>query len=306
MTVLRRYAIEGLRQPLEDGRVIVTRVAGSVEFPARFALVGGGYIAAEFSHLAARAGAHVTVLQRAERMLPAFDPDLVGWLMEKFGELGIDVRTRSTVQRIEKVANGFLVHASTDGQMQTVTADLVVHAAGRAPDLDTLDRPCARLLAAAGLATTLAAIKKYPLTLPTALDLSPTMHWPDPVLAWQPGLDEGPVLVTVEYSVEPPQAEGFLNAMRELERRRRRDGAIQWALFHDVAQPSRYVETFIVESWAEELRRHEHVTAEDRAAEERVLSFQSKRTPPIVTHLVAEHLVRESSHKRSARTAGMS
>jgi glutathione reductase (NADPH) len=120
--------------------------------PARFALVGGGYIAAEFSHLAARAGAHVTVLQRAERMLPAFDPDLVGWLMEKFGELGIDVRTRSTVQRIEKVANGFLVHASTDGQMQTVTADLVVHAAGRAPDLDTLDRPCARLLAAAGLA----------------------------------------------------------------------------------------------------------------------------------------------------------
>lgn len=162
------------------------------------------------------------------------------------------------------------------------------------------------LLAAAGLATTLAAIKKYPLTLPTALDLSPTMHWPDPVLAWQPGLDEGPVLVTVEYSVEPPQAEGFLNAMRELERRRRRDGAIQWALFHDVAQPSRYVETFIVESWAEELRRHEHVTAEDRAAEERVLSFQSKRTPPIVTHLVAEHLVRESSHKRSARTAGMS
>jgi pyruvate/2-oxoglutarate dehydrogenase complex dihydrolipoamide dehydrogenase (E3) component len=98
------------------------------------------------------AGAHVTVLQRAERMLPAFDPDLVGWLMEKFGELGIDVRTRSTVQRIEKVANGFLVHASTDGQMQTMTADLVVHAAGRAPDLDTLDRPCARLLAAAGLA----------------------------------------------------------------------------------------------------------------------------------------------------------
>ena len=57
--------------------------------PARIVLVGGGYIAAEFSHLAARAGVHVTVLQRAERMLPAFDPDLVGWLMEKFGELGI-------------------------------------------------------------------------------------------------------------------------------------------------------------------------------------------------------------------------
>jgi len=102
-------------------------------------MVGGGYIAAEFSHLAARAGGHVTVLQRAERMLPAFDPDLVGWLMEKFAELGIEVRTRSTVQRIDKTANGFHVHASSDGQVKTVAADLVVHAAGRAPDLDALD-----------------------------------------------------------------------------------------------------------------------------------------------------------------------
>src|SRR5260370_32761184 len=106
--------------------------------PASIALVGGGYIAAEFSHLAARAGSRVTVLQRAERMLPAFDADLVGWLMEKFHELGIDVRTRSTVQRIEKTADGYLVYASTDGRTQTVTADLVVHAAGRTPDLEPL------------------------------------------------------------------------------------------------------------------------------------------------------------------------
>jgi glutathione reductase (NADPH) len=115
--------------------------------PARIALVGGGYIAAEFSHVAARAGVHVTVLQRAERMLPAFDPDLVGWLMEKFGELGIDVRTRTTVQRIDKTAGGFIVHAATDGREQEVAADLVVHAAGREPDLAALD------LAAGGVAT---------------------------------------------------------------------------------------------------------------------------------------------------------
>ena len=52
------------------------------------------------------------MLQRAERMLPAFDPDLVGWLMEKFGELGIDVRTRTTVQRIDKTVGGFIVAAA--------------------------------------------------------------------------------------------------------------------------------------------------------------------------------------------------
>jgi glutathione reductase (NADPH) len=121
--------------------------------PARVALVGGGYIAAVFSHIAARSGARVTVLQRVERMLPGFDPDLVGWLMEKFGELGIDVRLRSEVEQIDKRADGFTVHAATDGQRQKVTADLVVHAAGREPDLEALD------LAAGSVATESGRVK---------------------------------------------------------------------------------------------------------------------------------------------------
>src|SRR5262245_36263872 len=58
--------------------------------PERIVMVGGGYIAAEFSHIAARAGANVTVLQRGARMLPQFDAELVGWLMERFCEIGID------------------------------------------------------------------------------------------------------------------------------------------------------------------------------------------------------------------------
>ncbi len=107
--------------------------------PARVAFVGGGYIAAEFSHLTARAGAKATVLQRGARMLPRFDPDLVGWLMESFGELGIDVRTGTAVKRVEKTDQGFLVHAVADGRELAVAADLVVHAAGRAPDLGALD-----------------------------------------------------------------------------------------------------------------------------------------------------------------------
>jgi glutathione reductase (NADPH) len=107
--------------------------------PRRIVLIGGGYIAAEFSHVAARAGAQVTVLQRGDRMLLHFDPDLVGWLMVKFTELGIDVRTQATVARIERTSNGFLVHADGAGGKHAVTADLVVHAAGREPDLEELD-----------------------------------------------------------------------------------------------------------------------------------------------------------------------
>jgi glutathione reductase (NADPH) len=116
------------------------------ELPARIAMVGGGYIAAEFSHIAARAGAKVTVLQRAERMLTRFEPELVGWLMEKFAEIGVKVHTGTAVEAIDRVSSGFRVHARAGDQDITTEADLVVHAAGRAPDLDALN------LAAAGIA----------------------------------------------------------------------------------------------------------------------------------------------------------
>ncbi|MDZ4117916.1 NAD(P)/FAD-dependent oxidoreductase [Phaeovulum sp.] len=107
--------------------------------PKKIVMVGGGFIAAEFSHIAARAGAQVTVLQRADHMLTAFDADLVGWLMERFREVGIDVRLGTSVTAIEKSDDGLSVHASSSGKDEVLTADLVVHAAGRVPDLDPLD-----------------------------------------------------------------------------------------------------------------------------------------------------------------------
>ena len=116
------------------------------DLPKRIVMVGGGYIAAEFSHIAARAGAKVTVLQRAERMLPRFDPELVGWLMETFSEIGIEVQTGTAVEAIEHAGSGFRVRARAKSREIAIDADLVVHAAGRAPDLDALN------LAAAGVA----------------------------------------------------------------------------------------------------------------------------------------------------------
>jgi len=115
------------------------------QLPKSIILVGGGFIAAEFSHTAARAGAHVTVLQRADRMLTAFDPDLVGWLMEKFHEVGIEVRLQTRVTAVEASGGGLSVRASSNGTDEVFKGDLVVHAAGRVPDLEPLD------LAAAGV-----------------------------------------------------------------------------------------------------------------------------------------------------------
>lgn len=109
--------------------------------PERIVMVGGGYIAAEFSHIAARAGAKVTVLQRGERMLAKFDADLVGWLMEKFREIGVEVRTQSEVTAIHRSGNAFQARVLTRSGEIVVEADLVVHAAGRMPDIDDLNLP---------------------------------------------------------------------------------------------------------------------------------------------------------------------
>ena len=108
------------------------------ELPTRIVMVGGGYIAAEFSHLAARAGAKVTVLLRADRMLTRFDPDLVGWLMDKFAEIGVEVRINTAVAAVEATDSGYRVHARSGNQTVAVEADFVVHAAGRDPDLASL------------------------------------------------------------------------------------------------------------------------------------------------------------------------
>lgn len=109
------------------------------QLPRRIVMVGGGYIAAEFSHIAALAGAEVTILQQGERILKHFDPDLVGWLMQGFERLGVQVQTGASVEAVETTADGFRVRASSGGTLLSFEADLVVHAAGRAPRFDELN-----------------------------------------------------------------------------------------------------------------------------------------------------------------------
>ena len=108
--------------------------------PSRVVIIGGGYIGAEFSHLAARAGAEVTILQRGARLLPKFDEDMVGSLMPSFEALGISVHTGLTADSVTKTDEGLTVRATTmAGQQVVVAADLVIHGAGRVPELGSLD-----------------------------------------------------------------------------------------------------------------------------------------------------------------------
>jgi MFS family permease len=144
-------------------------------------------------------------------------------------------------------------------------------------------------LYAAGLATVLSVFlaKKFPLRLGGERDITRSGHWPEPVFETPPDPERGPVLVQVEYDVDPTQQAEFVAAIRELGRIRRRDGAIQWGLFQDAGQPRRNVESFLVENWAEHLRQHDRVTLADREIEEAAKRFHRGPEPPKATHWLA-------------------
>jgi len=145
----------------------------------------------------------------------------------------------------------------------------------------------AHFVAATGLALSVLVLRRWRLQTGESLDLNPSMHWPQPVLAHEVDADRGPVLVTVEYKIDPENRASFLNALMMLADQRRRDGAFQWGIFEDSADSGRFVETFFIESWIEHLRQHERVTEEGRMIQDRVNAFHIGDTAPIVSHLIA-------------------
>lgn len=145
--------------------------------------------------------------------------------------------------------------------------------------------PRALLVAAAVMGVGALAALRWRLGGPER-DLRPSQHWPDPVLADEPAPDDGPVLVTIEYRVEPADLPAFLEAARGLEALRRRDGATSWGVFRDLERRDALVETFVVESWAEHLRQHGRVSHADKEVEVRVRALHRGDGPPVVRHLV--------------------
>jgi MFS family permease len=117
-------------------------------------------------------------------------------------------------------------------------------------------------------------------------DLTPWNHWRMPVIVKElsDGLLDGPVLVTIEYSIIAEQEAKFLRAMRQYSRIRRRDGAYRWGIYRDVEVANRFAEIFLVHSWAEHLRQHERLTKGDHELEEQVYRYVAGE--PKVRHLL--------------------
>jgi MFS family permease len=149
-----------------------------------------------------------------------------------------------------------------------------------------LGLPAAHLIAAAGALAAIPLTWHWKLQTGAGVDLTPSMHWPTPVTLHELDDDRGPVLVTIEYRIDPRNRQAFLTAVDKLGRERCRDGAYQWGVFEDAAEDGRFLETFLLDSWLTHLRQHERVTNADRILQDAVHRYNASGTPK-VSHLIA-------------------
>jgi quinol monooxygenase YgiN len=115
-----------------------------------------------------------------------------------------------------------------------------------------------------------------------------SVDWAAPVLAETPEPDSGPVMVSIEYRVQPDKRSEFVAAMHGVREMRRRNGAYFWELFHDSAEPTRYIEVFMDESWLEHLRQHERVSVADRAIQKNAKQYLVEGTDTKSFHWLAD------------------
>jgi hypothetical protein len=145
------------------------------------------------------------------------------------------------------------------------------------------------LALAAGYLLSGLLVVPWALTFPgilEALDLTPSAHWPEPLVARNVEPDRGPVMVTVDYRIAPEQAPAFLAVMANLADERRRNGAYAWGLLENAAEPGHYLESFTEQSWLGHLHHHERVTEAERALQAAIRDLQIGALDPVVTHFL--------------------
>ena len=125
------------------------------------------------------------------------------------------------------------------------------------------------------------------LKLGNEADVTPSLHLPDLAIAVEPLPDDGPVLIQIEYRIDPENVERFLAIIHKAERIRRRNGASEWRVFRDLGEEGRFVERFIIRSWAEYVRLRTRMTMADRGIQDQVEGLQQPGVPVRVSRLIA-------------------
>jgi MFS family permease len=130
--------------------------------------------------------------------------------------------------------------------------------------------------------------RRYPLRMGEAHDVTQAVPWEDLFVAHEPDPEAGPVAVEIRYRVRPQDTAAFLDAIGTLRAPRRRDGASFWRVYRDLSDPTRFVERFIVRSWADYLHQRARQTLADQALEARVRAFVPEGEPIVTDHYIAE------------------
>jgi MFS family permease len=154
---------------------------------------------------------------------------------------------------------------------------------------DHLSLETSLLIAAAWMLVSALLAFPFPLRAAEGLDLTPAEHWPAPEVEGDAPIDpdDGPVVVMIEYRVEPADWPAFRAAAEQLKRLRLRDGALRAGVFSDLADPTRLTEFFYVATWGEHQRQHHRFTKEDQMVEAQVRQSHSGPDEPRVTHFLA-------------------
>jgi MFS family permease len=143
-------------------------------------------------------------------------------------------------------------------------------------------------LALAGVSMVIASLFiRHGRTLELIGDLTPTHPFDEPVPQIPIELKDGPIMVTIEYLVDPARRSEFEAIMAESRSARMRAGAVSWGLFEDVERPARYVEYFACDTWADYLRRFDRFTAADEELHQRRHAFHIAESPPRISRFVA-------------------
>ncbi len=143
-------------------------------------------------------------------------------------------------------------------------------------------------LAALAMAGGLLLARPFPLRMGEADDVTQATAWEELTIADEPSPEAGPVAVEVAYRIHAEDAVAFIEAASLLRAPRRRDGATFWRLYRDLADPARYVERFIVTSWADYMHQRSRATLADRDLEARVRAYQRPGEPVTMAHYIAE------------------
>jgi MFS family permease len=143
------------------------------------------------------------------------------------------------------------------------------------------------LAASAGVMVLLLALnRRVRVELGDEADVTPGVQLPDLTIAVEPRPDDGPVLIQLEYRIDPEHRDAFVRIIHSIEPTRRRNGAIDWRLFRDLGEDGRFVERFVIQSWAEYVRLRTRMTVADRQIQDRVEKLQRSGVPLRVSRLI--------------------